>query len=458
MKNKDIRRRFTARSFVVLALTILVIDLVTIGNGLVDMIFLTPFGIEAIAAMGVGDSIVLLFFAFFGGVVDVYASRLARLEGGGQTNHAIKKLLKFTTHIVLSWSLLALLVVPLLHVLISTIEVDVIVGTYAKHYVVVRFFGVASSLTLSLSSISHRVLGNNEMSVWLIVAMFMMNATLNWIFLFTDVNTLFSSPLLAVGAATIVAQTFAGLTGLLTLIRHLQKRRYAENNRPDATAELAEYDHETAMFRVSAGIGLRHMNNYVAAVLPILMISRLNVGVVAAATVVTKLWTLYCRVPQATLGAAGIFIGYARGESVTSSHTSAQTIFFPYIVMPSILSGILMLTFAPNLSRLLGGENVSAEIVYILLVAFMIGSPFYLIEQYSAEILTVEQKGTIMASMSTVVTYIVAVPIALTGVLVWKSAFVSLLSSAASSVVLACGFTRHTKSMGYHFLLPKKAT
>ena len=106
---------------------------------------------------------------------------------------------------------------------------------------------------------------------------------------------------------------------------------------------------------------------------------------------------------------------------------------------------------APWLSRLFGGEEVRTDTVFLLFVAFMHGVPFYLAEQYSAEILTLEQEGTVMASMSTAVTCVVAAPIAVAGVLVWQSAFISLLSAAAASAVLAFGFTRRTMSMGYHY-------
>ena len=137
---------------------------------------------------------------------------------------------------------------------------------------------------------------------------------------------------------------------------------------------------------------------------------------------------------------------------------SARRIFYPYVVAPSILAGVVILVLAPWLIRLFGGEEVRTDTVFLLFVAFMLGVPFYLAEQYSAEILTLEQEGTVMASMSTAVTCVVAVPIAVAGVLVWQSAFISLLSAAAASAVLAFGFTRRTMSMGYRYGVLRETT
>lgn len=458
MKKASDHRQLAPGTFSGLAFAILAIDLIAVGNGVVDVIFLTPFGLEAIAAMGLGDSVVLLFFAFFAGVVDVYASRLARAEGKGHTAHAMVRLLTSAVRVVACWSALACAVVLLLPLGFSTMGADATLRVYAEHYAAARLLGLALSLALSLASVSLRIFGYKKLSVWLVVIMFMANAGLNWVFLHGSAHVLFATPVLAVGVATIVAQAFAGLIGWLVLARHLRRIRSAEEKETGVGTEPSEFDYGASMFRTSSGVGMRQMNNYVAAVLPFLMISSLDVGVVAATTVATKLWTIYCRVPQAALGAAGIFLAYARGESTDRAHSSARRIFYPYVVAPSILAGVVILVLAPWLSRLFGGEEVRTDTVFLLFVAFMLGVPFYLAEQYSAEILTLEQEGTVMASMSTAVTCVVAAPIAVTGVLVWQSAFISLLSAAAASAVLAFGFTRRTMSMGYHYGVLRETT
>ena len=194
MKKAGDHRQLTPGTFSGLAFAILAIDLIAVGNGLVDVFFLTPFGLEAIAAMGLGDSVVLLFFAFFAGVVDVYASRLARAEGKGCIAHAMVRLLTSAVRVVAGWSALACAVVLLLPLGFSIMGADATLRVYAEHYAAARLLGLALSLALSLASVSLRIFGYKKLSVWLVVIMFMANAGLNWVFLHGSAHVLFATP------------------------------------------------------------------------------------------------------------------------------------------------------------------------------------------------------------------------------------------------------------------------
>lgn len=210
--------------------------------------------------------------------------------------------------------------------------------------------------------------------------MFMTNAGSNWALLHGSAYIPFATPVLAVDVATIAAQAFAELIDWSVLAWHLKRTRNAEEKETGVGVKPSEFDYGISTFRTGPGVGIRQMNNYVAAVLPSLMISNLDVGVATAATVTTKLWTIYCRVSQAILGAADISLGYVRGKPIDRAHSSARGIFYPYVVVPNTLAGVVTLVFVPWFNRLFGNEEVWTGTVLLLFVAFILRVPFYLAE------------------------------------------------------------------------------
>ena len=156
------------------------------------------------------------------------------------------------------------------------------------------------------------------------------------------------------------------------------------------------------------------MNNYAAAVVPFMLISRLDVATVAAAAVATRIWTLYCRVPQATLSAVGVFVGYSRGRSQRDAHAVVQRS-RKYVMWPSFIAAAGVAATVPVFAKVFGGDEVDVGLVWGLTAAYLIAVPAYVVENLCGEILTVEQRAAWLSLPSTVVTYLVTIPMAIVG-------------------------------------------
>jgi Na+-driven multidrug efflux pump len=79
----------TVRNYSGFASVVFVLGVVAVGFGAIDLIMIAPKGLSHVAATGQGDLLVTGIYAFFLGVVDVYASRLAIAEGEGGTERRL---------------------------------------------------------------------------------------------------------------------------------------------------------------------------------------------------------------------------------------------------------------------------------------------------------------------------------------------------------------------------------
>jgi MATE family multidrug resistance protein len=437
------------RTFLSFAGTMFAIDVISVGYGAVDLAFIAPFGIVMVAAVGLGDLVTLLYMAFFAGVVDVYAARLARAEGRSSTWRDFPRLIGALFAITGLWTVVGIAAATLTPLLFEVVGSDRSVADVAAGYVAVRMVGVPFTLTLAAISVTLRILGRKRASIWMIVIGFFLNALFNAALIYGPVSSWTENPVMSVAAATVVAQILTAGGGGIVLSWHLRRRR-------SESVEAAEHDTgfialTGSMLRTSLGVGLRQMNNYAAAVVPFMLISRLDVGTIAAAAVATKVWTLYCRVPQAALSTAGVFIAYARGRSERAAHAVANR-GFRYVIWPSLAAAMGVAASVPLLARLFGGDDTDMALVWILSGAYLVAAPAYVVENFSGEVLTLEQRAAWLSVPSTVVTYAITIPLAALGVLLWHSAVVAVLSAAVASLMLSFVYWRRTCELGYRFM------
>ena len=438
--------KLTLGSFASFSAAMLAIDSISVGYGVVDMIFVSAFGAVMVAGIGIGDFLTALYLAFFAGSVDVFASRLARRVGAGGGYTWLAPLFRGFLLIVLPWTLVGLLLAAVTPALLEAVGSDSALIGIASGYVLVRMIGVPFTLVLAASSAALRIFNRRGLSVMLVSIGFVLNIGANALFISSPLASLFPTPVAAVAMATLLVQVVTGGAAIVILIHFV--RRHGAREEPNSVEDAHGRGLARDMLKTSVGIGLRQLNDYAASVVPFVLISRLDIATVAAAAVATRIWTIYCRVPQACLTAAGVYIGYARGVGLRSA-TALTRVTTAYVALPSIGAAVVFAITAPLLARLLGGEEVGISQVWMLTLCFLVAVPAYVLENLAGEILTVEQQGKWLSVSSSVITYTITIPIAIVGVLVLQSAAIAILSAAIASVLLAVVYLRRCRQLGY---------
>lgn len=439
---------FNRGSFLSFTAVMFAIELLHTGYGVVDLFFISKFGIEMIAAVGLGDLIVLLYLAFFRGTVDVYASRLARAEGGFALEQESSRLMHALFLVSLMWTAIAVCAGFLTPHVLKILGSDPGVLKIAAAYIMVRMFGLPFMILFEALAVTLRIRGARKASISIVVIGFLLNAMFNALFLFGPMSGFFATPVTAVAFATVWAQALSTLIGYIMVTRRFRSSLLSKKRSSTDNLSLAQLT--SKILRTSCAIGIRQANNYAAAVIPFVLISRLGVDVIASATVATKIWTVYCRAPQAALNAAGVFIAYARGAGKDAAYTVANRC-FGYVLSVGIIAALITVVCIPLFTYVLGGNAINHSLVWLLAGAYLVGIPFYLLEHFSGEILTLEQRGTWLSLPSTAVTYVIAIPMSVFGIYAHQSAVIAVLSSAISSAVLCIIYNNRVRSLGYTF-------
>lgn len=428
----------TTRNYAGFATTIFLTGLVSVGFGAIDILLISPKGLDQVAAVGLGDVINAGITALLAiGIVDTFSSRLAIAEGRADLARRLP---------VLAGALLILLVVAqALGVLLSfAVEPGLRLAGQNRQltplvgdFVTVRVFSLGFTILYAALNEALKICGLKNRSLLLLVLGFATNALLDWAFLYTRLSSWFASPVVAVATATTGAQLLIGCFALCFFLRRMRERG-ERFTRPDSASVAAE---ARSMARTAPGVGARHFNDYAGTITVTMLLGTLGVHVLAAVTVATKIWSLFCRIPQACVSGTFVYYGYQLGRSGSDLPRTARTL-LRYAAIPTAAGALVVALTAPWLVRLFAGADQDERLTRSLLLAFLLTVPAYLLENHFGEILSVHQRGALLATASAVTTYALAVPLAAVGVFVLHSSFLVVASGAIPSVVLAAVLRR----------------
>jgi len=426
---------FTVRNYASYALVILALGLITVGFGTIDLVMIAPKGVEHVAAVGQGELVVTAIYALFIGVVDVFASRLAMAEGEGITASRLPVLARSFLLLLVPCQLAAAVVVvglkPLLSLFGQSQQLIPLVGTY----VAVRSYGIIPVILYLVINEALKICGLKNRSIVILILGFALNAALNWVFLYTRLLNVFGAPETAVAASTVIAQLSMAVVGGWMFVRHMRTRDEALL-RPGWQAVMDEF---RSMYRTAAGVGVRHFNDYAGSIVPLMFIGTRGVGALAAAVVATKIYTLFCRIPQACFSCTFVFYGYALGRDRSELAATARKLRI-YAGVPTAMAALAVLILSPWLVGIFASKGLDPRLAQFLLFAYILYVPAYFFEQFAGEMLTVHQRGGLLFGASTLVTYAVTIPMAWYTVFILHSTFLTIACKGLSTALLAVIF------------------
>ncbi|MEU5761277.1 MATE family efflux transporter [Nocardia sp. NPDC047648] len=417
--------------------TIFLISMVTVGFGAVDMLMIAPKGVEHIAAVSQGDLIYAMLSAFFLGAVDVFGSRFAMAESNGERIQRLPALAAAFAAIVVVYQLASMIVAAIIPSLLRMAHQPSHIVALVSDYLWLRCAGMAVVIVYACVAEALKVSGRKNHSLVFLIIGFSINVLLDWAFLYTRVRAIFSSPEQAVAVATVLAQIIMTVLALGAFIWVVRSEMLSAKV-PVREAVRREFP---GAISAATGIGVRHLNDYVGSVLPVMFIGTLGAAELAAAGIAAKIYTLFCRVPQACVSAAFVFYCYALGRREADLAGTRRRL-LAYSAVPTAVFAVATLLLSGPLVSVFSGAGTDRHLAESVLWAFLIPLPAYLIQAFYGDMLAAHQSGVALSLTSTVTTYVLTIPLAAYSVFVLHSPFLAILACGVEMVVLATLFAR----------------
>ncbi|WP_424921721.1 MATE family efflux transporter [Streptomyces sp. wa1] len=425
----------TRRNFSNFAVVILLSSSIGVGFGAIDLIMVAPFGVTYVAAVGLADLIVMGLTAYCTGLVHVFSSRLGIAEGQRSLADRLSALFGAFAVCALVLQALAMGLALSAERFLELAGQDPELIPPAVDYIQVRLFGMFAALVWASASEALRVCDMKNLSLKIMICGFVANAALNYVFLHTDAGAAFSSPAQAVAAATVLVYSVMAVYGAFLFASRIRQREH-HVARADRHTVLTEF---RSMVWTSQGVGVRHLNDYMAAIIPFMFIGTLGPQVVAASAVGVKVYTMFCRVPQACVTGTSVFYSYQIGKGAGPHELRSDgKRLLAYTAVPTAIGTVVVLALSPWLVRIFGGSGeVDVHQGVVMLFAFMVTMPLYVLEATYTAILTVHQRGALLSTVTTIATYGIMIPLAWVSVFLLESAFWAIaLGSIFSSLVI----------------------
>lgn len=403
--------------------------MIIVGFGAIDLAMVAPFGAVQLAAVGQADILVTAVMAGVLGFSDSYSTRLAQAEGAGRTKRTFLPLVLGLVVVAFGLTCLLIAATPAIEPLLYMFgQIETLVPLIAA-YIVIRLIGSGLFLLYYAANETLKISGHRRFAIAVLVFGLVVNAGLNVIFLYVaPIAALFSSPTAAVAWATLVSEATMAIAASI-LASWLLRYRVNWSLSNISVSFGAEF---FALLRHGPGAGARRLNDYVSALIPLLLIGTLSVAAVAAAAVATRIYMIFCRIPQATFAAAFLYYSYALGQrSIVTSFALQDTVrklLRASVIITTIGLAVSAFFLTPILDLIEGGAD--RTLVLWLLAAFMIALPAYVFEQFFAELLVANERSQFLLVSTSITTYLVILP------LCW---FVAKESGDAFSVLLARG-------------------
>lgn len=426
--------QLTLRNFSSYAFLAFTISLVDVGFGALDLYMVSGLGLAHVAAVGQGDLIAACILTTLLGIIDIFCARLAAAEGAGsRTLRQTALATGFLLAVIVAAVLAVFLTLVIRPALIAFRQVDELVNPIAQ-YVVVRLYGVSALLIYVAANEALKICGMRSSALYVLLIGFGINAALNGVFLFTQFASFFESPEAAVATATIAAHAVMAMVAFLILFRSNDRLKFDLRGFSLHEARNEFY----VILKSSPSIGIRRLNDYAGTVIPLLFIGTMNTGVVVAASIATKVYTLFCRVPQAAFAATYVYYCYGldlKADPIRNKET-IRTLMF-YSAIPTLVALALACISSRFLIAIFGTKGADLDFAQLLLFAYLAFVPVYFFEHFFGEILTAHRRGAILFWWSTLATYSITIPFAYLAVFHWQSALFAIACKGIAICLLA---------------------
>ena len=409
--------QITISNFYLFLFSTLLLEFTNIAFGTVDMIMVSPFGLEVIGAVGYSEVLTMVTLSLFTGVTRIFQGEFAKLEASHEGNEKVASLFISTAFATLVAIVMFAGVVQLIPSVLALLKQPGSFISSSQEYLNIKVFQTPIIFIYSLIAICLRIKGIEKAVIGNLVFGLILNTLLNYYVLY--VGKLSTDPIWSVAMTSLVSYGIM----LLNLSFYCYFKFRKKTKSFNFILNKKEVKNYNALYlRNSFSIGLRNMNDFMMSLAVMLAMGVMGAKVLSVYTIVSKIMQVYYRFPQAVCTTSFTFYNYSIGRKgrVKNLLKEGQR-FVNWAIVP--LTAITVALYFAR-SAILGYFVQEKDLIDLgsqFLELYLFASLFYLFEHLYSNYLNALHRTKVQFLISTGISYLFTVPLILLSVLYFES-------------------------------------
>ncbi|MPW31823.1 hypothetical protein F9L16_22910 [Agarivorans sp. B2Z047] len=385
------------------ALTMTMSGFISISYGLTDILMVAPLGIEYVSNVGLGETIYLALLVLGIGAVDIFTSKYSKQNNFDSISYS---LLIYTILNLLIWWFICLTITAFVPVFLDHFGYDYGMVNGVSSYLSIRALGMFFHFPLLVTLSVLRIVGEKSLTVKLLIAGAILNATLNYILLYSELfsdNLLSPEELIALSSFITV-----GITSLAAVICS-KKLVKIDNRKNRSIHQLKE------MVGASASISFWNLSDYLVSIVALLVLAKINMNLLPSIVLAFRVMSTFYRLPQGFCDA--LLHYFSRYSSTTKDYDSRVNFLkrfyynslcfcLPIILLVVIFSALYCLFFVND-------SEFSAQAFFLVVLTQALFFPFYLAQHFASQALIVIDRHSSVSKFSSATYYLFCIPLIL---------------------------------------------
>lgn len=338
------------------------------GYNLIDAVIVGHFvGVNALAAVGAGSSVIFLILGFCNGCTGGFGIPIAQSFGAGDYS-SLRRYVSASFRVSIAISLAVATVTALLcHNILYWMQTPDVIFHDAYLYLLITFIGIPFTMAYNLLASVIRALGDSRTPFCFLILSALLNVVLDMLFI-----VVFGWGVAGAAVATVISQAISALLCYIYMYRHFTILQYesAEEKTPD-------WEYQKHLLSIGVPMGLQFSITAIGSIMLQSANNALGTASVTAFTVAMRIKMFFIS-PCENLGVAmatycGQNFGAGETQRIRTGLYSALGMIAVYVV----LGNVLMFSFADNLTRMFVDSSES-EIIAKSVMFLHTSSPFWM--------------------------------------------------------------------------------
>lgn len=338
------------------------------GYNLIDAVIVGHFvGVNALAAVGAGSSVIFLILGFCNGCTGGFGIPIAQSFGAGDYS-SLRRYVSASFRVSIAISLAVATVTALLcHNILYWMQTPDVIFHDAYLYLLITFIGIPFTMAYNLLASVIRALGDSRTPFCFLILSALLNVVLDMLFI-----VVFGWGAAGAAVATVISQAISALLCYIYMYRHFTILQYesAEEKTPD-------WEYQKHLLSIGVPMGLQFSITAIGSIMLQSANNALGTASVTAFTVAMRIKMFFIS-PCENLGVAmatycGQNFGAGETQRIRTGLYSALGMIAVYVV----LGNVLMFSFADNLTRMFVDSSES-EIIAKSVMFLHTSSPFWM--------------------------------------------------------------------------------
>ena len=401
--------RLTRKNFYSFFATSLIVEASIIAFGTIDMLMIAPFGSKTVGAVGYSELLLMVSLSVFSGVTQIFSKEVAALESAGESKDSLGNLTSAVLICAVISSLIYLIIAMFISPVLNFLNQPTHAVAIASTYLLIKTSVVPISILYGIMLITMRLLGSQNFVLPNLIFGLILNATLNYLVLYTNVIEVVPSE--GVAFASVFARLVMLFALFLPFYRLVIKKKYLQLDRLKLVAVKAYSVH---LGRKGIPAGIRNLNDYATSLTVALCLGTLGDEALTASAVASKIISVFYRVPQAFCTSCFTYYSYFIGKNGMSG-TKRRDIsikLVKYSAVPTAILGIVTYIFIDHILTWFI-VDVESEVFLLsksLVMVYLLFLPCYFTEHMVSNFLCAEYRTKFMMLASAIVVYFLVIP------------------------------------------------